>query len=104
MDDAAFARFWRDNRETFRPRSRRLTRLELQQKGLNAEVIEATIADIDEDASAYRAAQNRARRLAGGGYLFFRRRLGEYLRRRGFGYEVIGRTVARLWKETRAVP
>jgi SOS response regulatory protein OraA/RecX len=29
----------------------------------------------------------------------FRRRLGEYLRRRGFDYEVINRTVEKMWQE-----
>jgi regulatory protein len=33
VDDEAFARYWKDNRQAFRPRSRRLTTLELQRKG-----------------------------------------------------------------------
>jgi SOS response regulatory protein OraA/RecX len=32
-------------------------------------------------------------------YQSFRRRLGEYLRRRGFNYEVINHTVERVWQE-----
>jgi regulatory protein len=99
VDDLAFAEFWKDNRESFRPRSRRLTALELRQKGVAEEVINRVVADIDDEDSAYRAAQGRAHRLADSDYREFRHRLGEYLKRRGFGYRVITNTVERLWQE-----
>jgi regulatory protein len=99
IDDAAFARFWKDNRESFSPRSRRLTGLELRRKGLSSDVIESVVGEIDESDSAYRAALSKARRLPLSDYQLFRRRLGEYLKRRGFDYEVINETVVRLWKE-----
>jgi regulatory protein len=99
VDDLAFAEFWKDNRESFRPRSRRLTALELRQKGVAEEVINRVVADIDDEDSAYRAAQGRARRMPDSDYREFRHRLGEYLKRRGFGYRVITHTVERLWQE-----
>jgi regulatory protein len=99
VDDTAFARFWKDNRESFSPRSRRLTKLELQRKGLNSDIIEQVIGEVDDNDSAYRAALGKARRLSPSDYQVFRRRLGEHLGRRGFGYDVINETVARVWKE-----
>ncbi len=99
VDDTAFARFWKDNRESFSPRSRRLTKLELQRKGLDNDIIEQVISDVDDSDSAYRAALSKARRLSPSDYQVFRRRLGEHLGRRGFGYDVINETVARVWKE-----
>jgi regulatory protein len=99
VDDVAFARFWKDNRESFSPRSRRLTGLELRRKGLAGDVIEAVIGEIDETDSAYRAALVKARRLPLSDYQLFRRRLGAYLGRRGFSYDIIKETVARVWKE-----
>jgi regulatory protein len=99
IDDVAFARFWKENRESFSPRSRRLTGLELRRKGLPADIIESVTREIDESGSAYRAALVKARRLPLTDYQLFRRRLGEYLRRRGFGYGVINETVARVWEE-----
>ena len=99
VDDAAFARFWKDNRESFRPCSRRQTKLELRRKGLAGDVIETVISEIDESDSAYRAALGKARRLPLTDYQLFRRRLGAYLGRRGFGYGIINETVARMWKE-----
>jgi len=99
IDDTAFARFWKDNRESFSPRSRRMTSLELRRKGLPVDVIETVIREIDESDSAYRAALGKARRLPLTDYRLFRRRLGAYLVRRGFGYEIIDEAVARIWKE-----
>jgi len=32
-------------------------------------------------------------------YETFRRKMGAFLRRRGFGYEVVKRTTERLWQE-----
>ena len=99
VDDIAFARFWKENRETFSPRSQRLTKVELRQKGVAADVIDRIAGVVDDDNSAYRAALGKARSLSLSDYQGFRRRLGEYLKRRGFGYEVIHRTVERLWQE-----
>ncbi len=99
VDDIAFAQFWRDNRESFSPRSQWLTRLELQRKGVAGDIIDQVVDDIDDDDSAYRSAQSKALNLPPGDYQLFRRRLGEYLKRRGFGYRVINHTVGRLWQE-----
>lgn len=99
VDDTAFARFWKDNRESFSPRSRRLTKLELQRKGLDNDTIEQVINEVDDSDSAYRAALSQARRLSPSDYQVFRRRLGEHLGRRGFGYDVIKETVEKVWRE-----
>lgn len=99
VDDTTFAQFWAENREAFSPRSQRLTRLELRQKGVDSDIIAQVVATLDDEESAYRAALSKARRLSTTDYEVFRRRLGDYLRRRGFGYEVINSTVAQLWRE-----
>ncbi len=99
VDDAAFAQYWRDNRQSFRPRSQRLTGLELKQKGISNEVIEEVTSSISDDDSAYQAAIIKARRMAGADHETFRRRLGDYLRRRGFSYGTIAGTIDRIWRE-----
>jgi regulatory protein len=101
VDDIAFAQFWRENRETFSPRSRRLTKLELKRKGLSNEIIEEVISQIDDKDNAYRAALNRSRRLSLTDYQDFRQRLGSYLGRRGFNYGIIKEIIERIWKEQR---
>ena len=99
VDDLAFAQFWKDNRESFSPRSQWLTRLELRQKGVANDIIDQVVAGIDDEDSAYRAALSRAHSLPLSDYQGFRRRLGEYLKRRGFGYRVISHTVEQVWQE-----
>ena len=99
VDDLAFAQFWKDNRESFSPRSQWLTKLELRQKGVADGIIDQVIGSVDDDESAYRAAWSKARSLPLSDYHSFRRRLGQYLKRRGFGYGVINHTVERIWQE-----
>ena len=99
VDDAAFAKFWKDHRQYFNPRSRWLTSLELGQKGVAREIIAQAIEAVDDEDTAYRAALSKARALSRCDYKDFRRRLGGYLQRRGFNYQVIGRTVNLIWQE-----
>jgi regulatory protein len=99
LDDTAFAQFWKENRETFRPRSQRLTRLELRKKGVADEIIKEVTDDSNDMDSAYHAALSKAQRLPKQDYEVFRRRLGDYLKRRGFGYTVINQTVKKMWQE-----
>jgi len=99
VDDLAFAQFWKDNRESFSPRSQWLTRLELRRKGVADDIIDQVVDAVDDGNSAYRAALSKARGLSLSDYQSFRRRLGEYLRRRGFGYGVISLVVERVWQE-----
>ena len=99
VDDMAFAQFWKDNRVSFSPRSQWLTRLELRRKGVADDIIDQVVDAVDEDDSAYRAALGKARSLPLSDYQSFRRRLGEHLKRRGFGYGVINYTVERVWQE-----
>ena len=99
VDDVAFARFWKENRDTFSPRSQWLTGLELRRKGVSDDIISTMVSDIDDDDSAYRAALSRGRRLPLSDYQAFHRRLGDFLKRRGFSYGVITQTVQRLWQE-----
>ena len=47
IDDMAFAQFWRDNRQSFSPRSQWLTKLELKQKGVATDIIDQVVDTID---------------------------------------------------------
>ncbi|MFC1860742.1 regulatory protein RecX [Chloroflexota bacterium] len=103
IDDLAFAKFWMDNRDSFNPRSQRSIKLELKQKGVAGNIIDQV--DITDDTiSAYRAAQGKVRNLPMTDYRVFHRRLGEYLRRRGFGYEIINNIVEQVWQEQMNIP
>ena len=99
VDDMAFAQFWKDNRESFSPRSQRLTKLELRRKGVANNIIDQIADTIDDEDSAYRAALSKARSLPLSDYQSFRRRLGGYLKRRGLGSGVMNHTIERLRQE-----
>jgi regulatory protein len=98
-DDFAFAQFWKDNRLSFRPKSKRLIKKELRDKKVAAQIIEQVTEDIDDEEIAYKLGSGRLPALASLDYPDFYRRLSSYLTYRGFNYEVIRDTVARLWRE-----
>lgn len=98
IDDAAFARFWIENRERFSPRGARALKAELRQKGLAAEMAGEEVAEgLDESASAREVALRRGPRLAGLDYQTFRQKLWALLARRGFDYEVIPAAIEEAW-------
>jgi len=99
VDDVSFARYWLENRESFNPRSPRVLRYELRQKGLDSETISQVLEGLDEERSAYRAAAKRAGRWAHLDWESFRRKAGSFLKRRGFSYQVIESVLNRLWEE-----
>ena len=99
LSDAAFARFWVETRDQTSPRGRRLLWQELSAKGIERETIRQAIAPVAEEDAALRAAQKKARHLQGQDYSIFRRRLGDFLLRRGFPYPTVRTIVERLWLE-----
>ncbi len=99
INDTAFAEFWKENRNSFRPRSQRMLKMELRRKGVETEVIDGVVEGMDEADSAYRAALDKARVLPVSDYQVFRQRLGGYLQRRGFGYGVINNIIKKVWQE-----
>lgn len=99
VDDLAFARFWRENREAFSPRSRRLIAQELREKGVAADTIAQAIAGLDDEVEARRLAQRKLRSWSGLANPQFRQKLASLLRRRGFDYEVTKETIDQVWKE-----
>ncbi len=98
-DDFTFAQFWKDNRLSFRPKSKRLIGKELRDKKVAAEIVEQVIEDIDDEATAYELGRSRMSALARLDYPGFCRRLSAYLAYRGFSYQIIRDTAARLWQE-----
>ncbi len=100
VDDAAFARYWVENRQRFRPRSRRALRYELRQKGLDDADIDAALQEVDALAMAYEAARRYQRRIPqDADSNTFRRRLSSYLARQGFAYELTREVVHTLLEE-----
>lgn len=102
VNDQAFANYWVENRVTFRPRSSRMLKAELKQKGVSEEVLLQALTSTNDDEAAYTLAAKRARRFASLERPVFRRKLGEFLARRGFTYDTIEPVVERVWQESQA--
>ena len=99
LNDATFARYWVEQRETFKPRSKMALQMELRQKGIERELIETAVSEVDELAAATQAAQAKVRRWQNLPKLDFRKKLGGFLQRRGFGYDIIREVSEALWEE-----
>ena len=73
--------------------------MELRQKGLGDEAVSAAVESVDDEALAYEAAEKRAARFKGLEWNEFRKKLSDFLARRGFSYSVIAPIVTRIWNE-----
>ena len=107
LDDAAFARYWVENRVAYRPRGAGALRDELRRKGIDADVTAEVLNDNvlagDESASAWGLARGALRKYAGSqDRNAFTRRMGSFLQRRGYTFEVIRPIVDQLWAEVSA--
>ena len=99
LNDASFARSWKEGREARKPRSATLIRHELRHKGVSKDLAESVTAGMDDETSAYEAGRRHLNTLRGVDKRTFRRRMGNYLRRRGFATGLVIRTVDKLWPE-----
>lgn len=98
VDDSAFAEFWVEQRESFRPRSRLALRQELSQKGLSPELINQAIESVDETEAARRLANKQARRWQHLPEAEFTQKVAGYLQRHGFPYSIVEPIVAEAWQ------
>ena len=99
LDDAAYARQWREYRERSRPRGKALLRHELLRRGISSDTAATALDGFDAAGNAYRAGRSLAFRLQGSDYPKFRQRIWSHLQRRGFESCIIAETVTRLWQE-----
>jgi regulatory protein len=102
IDDEAFARYWVENRESNRPRGRRLLEQELRAKGVERETVTNAIdeAGIDEVAAALEIASAKLRSYRGLEEPVAKRRMIAFLGRRGYGYDVIKPVLTELFGKT----
>ncbi|NLT42836.1 MAG: hypothetical protein GXX93_09195 [Anaerolineae bacterium] len=87
VDDAAFARFWVEQRLTFRPRSRRALQYELRRRGVSGQALEEALAPVDDAQAAEDLARRHLERMTGReDQEAVRERLYRLLRNRGFDH------------------
>lgn len=92
LDDVAFARYWLEQRERFRPKGDRALVSELLQKGVAREAIDAVLGERAPDAQlvqARAAIRKPLARWSGMDEADRKRRVQAYLVQRGFDYTTI---------------
>lgn len=102
LDDRAFAEFWVEQRDRFRPKGSQALRAELRGRGVGKEEVDAAIAPERDLERAIEAGRRKAAQLTskpGCDARLFRDQIGPFLQRRGFGYGVARAAVAALWEE-----
>jgi len=99
VDDQKFAELWIENRSEFRPRSNRVLRMELRQKGIPDKIIDSVTSNIDEGYLAYQAALKQARKYRGLEWQEFRKKMYGFLARRGFDYGIISTIIPQAWED-----
>jgi regulatory protein len=117
LNDASFAKFWVENRSAFAPRGRNLLKQELMKKRVARDIIETVIqehlealqeeADEEGDESgqtveetqALEMARKKARSYAAEAWPGFYRKMGSFLQRRGYTYDITGKVTKQVWQE-----
>lgn len=101
VNDLTFARWWVQQRSEFRPKSRRALKMELWQKGISQETIDEVLASAQtpsEEEQAFRIAKKRLLRLKNLETREQKRKLAEYLARKGFNWDNIKEVISKLVK------
>ena len=92
VDDEAFARYWVEQRERFKPRGDRALRTELVQKGVSRDVIDVVLGERAPDADVEQAKRALSRPMTRWATLSpaeRKRKIHTYLAARGFDYATI---------------
>lgn len=100
LNDLEFAKLWVADRGNGRaPRSRQLLKLELRQHGIKDSILEEILDEIDDNENALQLARKKARSLTKLEKNVFQKKIYTSLKRKGFDYETIRRSVTTVWKE-----
>jgi regulatory protein len=108
VDDRDFAQQWVENRQAFRPRSRRALRMELRKRGVSEQDAREVLEGVRESDAALAAARGKAARLAGSvkesphPRLEFEKKMTAFLASRGFDFDLSRETARTVWRELAA--
>ncbi len=97
IDDNKFAKWWVEQRQTFRPKSKRVLVQELKIKGIGEDVISDTFSEVsmDEDGTAFKLLSKKIYRWEKLDRVSQKQKMYEYLGRLGFNFDTIKSVVAK---------
>ena len=101
LDDKAFARLWVSSRMSLKPSGRYLLRKELQKKGVRADIIEEVLAEEASESDEYTIARtvalNRKKVLGAIDKTKSKKRIYDYLLRKGFDFEMTHKVIKEIY-------
>src|SRR3989344_3786845 len=99
VDDLNFAKWWIEQRATFRPKSKRFIQFELRKKGIKNEIIQELLSEWgseNEESIALSLATKRHRRLAHLPVEEQRKKLTAFLAARGFSWSEVKKVIDQI--------
>jgi regulatory protein len=104
IDDLQFAKAWVHDRMHFNPKSPRLLKLELEEKGISSKIIDSVLKEVDSDYNFKKITFDLAKRKFEStsrikNKIKRKRRIFDYLKRRGFSYNHIYNAINKLFNE-----
>ncbi|MBX4205665.1 RecX family transcriptional regulator [Candidatus Microgenomates bacterium] len=105
LDDLKFAAWWIDQRNSFKPRSKKLLKLELLQKGIDKETISQVLSDqeMDEVAIATHLLERKKSLIEKLPDESAKQKLVGFLSRKGFNWETIDMVIKRVTNDQKMV-
>lgn len=91
LDDEKFAKWWIEQRTTFRPRGKKALYFELRQKGIDRKLVDSVLSDFDIDEVKIAGEILKARMYKWKGLRGFdkKKKMSDFLARKGFTWSVI---------------
>ncbi len=103
LDDEKYAKWFIENRLRFNPKGQRILKMELKQKGIDREIIDQAIDNLSKDEegevpnndleSARKHVEKKMPRYKDLEKQEIYQKLGAYLARRGFGWDIIKKSI-----------
>lgn len=95
IDDLKFAKWWVDQRQNFKPKTKRILKIELTKKGIVKEIINTILDEtpIDESKMARDLLARKAYKWKGIESRSARQKMSQYLAGKGFSWDVIEKAV-----------
>ena len=93
INDLEFAKWWVEQRQAFRPKSKRILNSELRMKGIKKEIIEKVLGEekIDEEKIARQLLEKKAYKWKGLEPYKAKQKMSQYLAGKGFSWEIISK-------------
>ncbi|MEK7113004.1 MAG: RecX family transcriptional regulator [Patescibacteria group bacterium] len=98
IDDMRFTQWWIEQRTSFKPRGKRALEAELRNKGIKKEIISEVLeeTEVDEEKMARELLGKKAYRWKNLSKLEARQKMGAFLARKGFNWEIIEKVLNKL--------